>query len=178
MANPLVSEANLCAEREPTMLDTHQQGFAKLVTMIEALDVGMLTTEDKNGHLRSRPMATQRVEDGVLWFFSAKDTPKILEVQKDSEVNVSYADPNNDVYISVSGVAHVFQDPAKVRELWSNASQRWFPGGPDDPSIMILKVKIIQAEYWDVDKRAMIKLSERGASAEDFISATDHKKLA
>lgn len=40
------------------MLDTHQQGFAKLVAMIEALDVGMLTTEDENGHLRSRPPAT------------------------------------------------------------------------------------------------------------------------
>ena len=142
------------------MLDTHQQGFAKLVTMIETLEVGMLTTEDKNGHLRSRPMATQKVEDGVLWFFSPKDTPKILEVQKDSEVNVSYADPNNEVYISVSGVARAFQDPAKVRELWSSTAQRWFPNGPDDPSITILKVAIAQAEYWDVDRHAMIKLSD------------------
>ena len=140
-----------------------QQGFAKLVTMIETLEVGMLTTEDKNGHLRSRPMATQKVEDGVLWFFSPKDTPKILEVQKDSEVNVSYADPNNEVYISVSGVARAFQDPAKVRELWSSSAQRWFPNGPDDPSITILRVAIAQAEYWDVDKRAMIKLSDRSA---------------
>ena len=148
------------------MADTRQQGFAKLVTMIEAVDVGMLTTEDKNGHLRSRPMVTQRAEEGVLWFFSAKDTPKILEVQKDSEVNVSYADPNKEIYISVSGVARAFQDPAKVRELWSSAAQRWFPDGPDNPSITILKVQITQAEYWDVDKRTMIKLSERGADAE------------
>ncbi len=36
------------------MLEAHQRGFAKLATMIEALGVGMLTTEDKNGHLRSR----------------------------------------------------------------------------------------------------------------------------
>ncbi len=148
------------------MADTHQQGFAKLVKMIEAVDVGMLTTEDKHGHLRSRPMVTQKAEEGVLWFFSAKDTPKILEVQKDSEVNVSYADPNKEIYISVSGVARAFQDPVKVRELWSSAAQRWFPDGPDNPSITILKVQITQAEYWDVDKRAMIKLSERGAGAE------------
>ncbi len=142
------------------MLEPQKQGFAKLVTMIEALEVGMLTTEDKNGRLRSRPMATQKVEDGVLWFFSARDTPKILEVQKDSEVNVSYADPSNQVYISVSGVARVFQDPAKVRELWSSGAQRWFPNGPNDPSLAILKVAITQAEYWDVDKHAMIKLSD------------------
>ncbi len=148
------------------MADTHQQGFAKLVTMIEAVGVGMLTTEDKNGRLRSRPMATQRVEDGVLWFLSAKDTPKILEVQKDSEVNLSYADPRKEAYISVSGVARAFQDPAMVRELWTNDAQRWFPDGPSDPQITILKVTITQAEYWDVDKRAMIKLSGKGSGAE------------
>ena len=147
------------------MADTHQQGYAKLVKMIEAADVGMLTTEDKNGRLRSRPMVTQRAEEGILWFFSARDTPKILEVQKDSEVNVSYSDPSKEVYISVSGVARAFQDPAKVRELWSSDAQRWFPDGPDDPSITILKVQITQAEYWDAGKRAMIKLSERGARA-------------
>ena len=148
------------------MADTHQQGFAKLAKMIEAVDVGMLTTEDKNGRLRSRPMVTQRAEEGVLWFLSAKDTPKILEVQKDSEVNVSYADPRNEIYISVSGVARALQDPAKVRELWSSTAQGWFPDGPNDPSITILKVQITQAEYWDADKRTMIKLSERGGSAE------------
>lgn len=147
------------------MLDEHQQGFAKLVSMIETVGVGMLTTEDKNGHLRSRPMATQKVEDGVLWFFSAKDTPKILEVQKDSEVNVSYSVPNKEIFISVSGSARVFDDSAKVRELWSRSAQRWFPSGPADPSITILKVAITQAEYWDVEKHAMIKLSGSGADA-------------
>ncbi len=148
------------------MTDTHQQGFAKLVKLIEAVDVGMLTTEDKNGRLRSRPMVTQRAEAGVLWFFSAKDTPKILEVQKDSEVNLSYSDPAKEVYISVSGVARAFQDPAKVRELWNSDAQRWFPEGPDDPSITILKVEMTQAEYWDVKERAMIKLSGRGVSVD------------
>ncbi len=160
------------------MLNTHQQGFAKLVALIEALDVGMLTTEDENGHLRSRPMATQRAEEGVLWFFTGKDSPKIEEVKKDAQVNVSYADPNNQVYVSVSGLARTSCDPAKVRELWSNAAQRWFPEGPDDPRVMILKVEITEAEYWDVDKRAMIQLLEKGAGAAEIVSATDHKKLS
>ena len=160
------------------MLDTHQQGFAKLVAMIEALDVGMLTTEDENGQLRSRPMATQRAEEGVLWFFTGKDSPKIEEVKKDAEVNVSYADPNNQVYVSVSGVARAVRDPAKVRELWSGAAQRWFPEGPDDPRLMILKVEITEAEYWDVDKRAMIQLLGKGAGAGEIVSATDHKKFS
>ena len=160
------------------MLDPHQQGFAKLVAMIEALEVGMLTTEDENGRLRSRPMATQRAEEGALWFFTGKDTPKTEEVKKAAEVNVSFADPGNQVYVSVSGLAKTFHDPAKVRELWSSGAQQWFPEGPEDPRLMILSVEITQAEYWDVDKRAMIQLQDQGAEAAEIVSATDHKKFS
>ena len=160
------------------MLNPHQQGFAKLAAMIEALDVAMLTTEDETGRLRSRPMATQRAEEGVLWFFTGKDSPKVEEVQRDAEVNVSYADPNNQVYVSVTGTARAERNPAKVRELWTGGAQRWFPEGPDDPSLMLLKVEIEEAEYWDIDKRAMVKLLESGAGAQEIVSATDHKKLS
>jgi hypothetical protein len=41
-----------------------------------------------------------------------------------------------------------------------------------------LAVDISQAEYWDVDKRAMVALLDKGAAAEEIIAATDHKKLS
>jgi general stress protein 26 len=157
------------------MLDPHQEGFEKLVTMIEAIDVGMLTIAEENGELRSRPMTTQRAEKGVLWFFAGKN---LVNAEKDARVNVSYADPNNEVYVSVSGVAQTFRDPAKARELWSGDAQRWFTEGPDDPRLIILKVEIKQAEYWDIDKRAMIQLLDKGASAAEILSATDHKRFS
>ena len=159
------------------MLNPHQQGFAKLVTMIEALDVGMLTTEDENGQLRSRPMATQKAEGSVLYFFTRAHSAIIAEIRKDPQVNVSYADPSNEVYVSVSGLAKTVHDRAKVHEFWTSGAQRWFPQGPDDPQLSILAVEISRAEYWDVDKLAMIRLLEKGAGAEEIISATDHKKL-
>jgi general stress protein 26 len=158
------------------MLDPHQPGFVKLAAMIEALAVGMLTTEDEHGRLRSRPMATQRVEGGVAYFFTG-ESPKTDELHKDPQVNVSYADPNNEVYVSISGVARTSHDPAKARELWTSAAQRWFPEGPDDPRLMLLSVEIEQAEYWDVDKRVMTHLLEKGAGAEEIVAATDHKKM-
>ena len=119
------------------MLDPHQEGFEKLVAMIEALAVGMLTTEEENGGLRSRPMTTQRAEKGVLWFFTRQ---RVGERQKKrpSECELA-ADPNNEVYVSVSGAARTSRDPAKARELWSSDARRWFTEGPDDPRLMILQ---------------------------------------
>ncbi len=159
------------------MLDPHLQGFAKLTAMIEALDVGMLTTGDENGTLRSRPMATQRAEKGALYFFTSEDSPKVDELHKISSVNVSYADPNNQIYVSVSGDASASHDSSKIRELWTEGARRWFPEGPDDPRIALLKVEVTKAEYWDVDTKSMAALLNRGAPASEVIAAVDHKKL-
>lgn len=158
------------------MLNPQQPDFVKLAAMIETLAVGMLTTEDEHGRLRSRPMATQRVEGGMVYFFTG-ESPKTAELRKDPQVNVSYADPNNEVYVSISGVARTTRDPSKARELWTSAAQRWFPEGPDDSRLMLVSVEIEQAEYWDVDKRVMTHLLEKGSSAEEIIAATDHKKM-
>lgn len=159
------------------MLDAHQQGFPKLASMIDSISVGMLTTGDENGNLRSRPMVTQRVEDGALWFFTSDDSPKVEEVHKTSEVNVSYSDPANQVYVSVSGVAKTLRDPAKIRELWNEGAQRWFPKGPDDPQITLLKVEVNAAEFWDVDAHKMQSVMAKGGSADEIVAATDHEKL-
>jgi hypothetical protein len=62
--------------------------------------------------------------------------------------------------------------------LVDSGARRWFPEGRDDPRLMILKVEIVQAEYWDVDKRAMIRLLDNGAGGAEILSATDHKKFS
>ncbi len=160
------------------MIDTHQQGFAKLVAMIEALDVGMLTTADRACTLRSRPMATQGAANGKLHFFTSEASPKVGEIGQDAHVNVSYADPNNQTYVSVSGIARTSHDTAQIKELWSERARRWFPDGPDDSRLSLLTVEISQAEFWDVDAGAMVDLLDRGASAEEIVAATDHRKMA
>jgi general stress protein 26 len=159
-------------------MEPHGHGFAKLAALIEALDVGMLTTSEADGTLRSRPMATQRMEGRTLWFFSGKDSPKMHEIGAAAQVNVSYADPNNQIYVSVSGIAKRSGDRHKIGELWNDRVQRWFPQGPADPQLSLLAVEIAQAEYWDVGSRAMVRLLEQGATRQGVIAATDHTKLS
>ena len=37
----------------------------------------------------------------------------------------------------------------KLKELWSPAVEAWFPDGPEDPNVTLLKVDTISGEYWD-----------------------------
>lgn len=54
--------------------------------------------------------------------------------------------------MSISGMARVSRDPARVEQLWSPAAKAWFPEGPADPDLMLLEVDIQHAEFWDVQE--------------------------
>jgi len=129
---------------------TRDEAIKKLNELIKDIDFAMLTTVEDDGMLRSRPMVTQEAEfDGDLWFFTGASSHKVDEVQHDRHVNVSYADPKNQHYVSISGTAQLIRDRKKMEELWNPAYKAWFPQGLDDPDLALLKVTAQHAEYWD-----------------------------
>jgi general stress protein 26 len=73
-------------------------------------------------------------------------------------VNVSFSDPDKQHYVSVSGRAECLSDPAKTKELWHEAYRTWFPKGLNDPDLLLMKVKVERAEYWDSPNGAVVYL--------------------
>ena len=140
------------------MQDKRQESIEKLNELINDIQTAMLTTID-GGVLRSRPMATQKAEfDGTLFFLTGADTHKDEEIKKDNRVNVSYAEPSDNIYVSVSGTAQTYHDQAKIDELWNPFYKAWFPEGQTDPNIRVLKVTVEQAEYWDSSSSTIVHL--------------------
>ncbi|MBN9392227.1 MAG: pyridoxamine 5'-phosphate oxidase family protein [Chloroflexi bacterium] len=136
-----------------------QDSVTKLRELIKDIKIAMLTTSETDGTLRSRPMGTQQTEfDGDLWFFTAKSSGKITEIQHDQHVNVSYAAPDDNRYVSVSGRAELIDDKAKAKELWNPFIKAWFPKGLDDPDLVLLRVRVEAAEYWDAPSSTMVNL--------------------
>lgn len=130
--------------------DDRPANIRKLAELIREVDIAMLTTVAPTGHLVSRPLGTQRVEfDGDLWFAVGCDSGKVAEIAANPHVNVAYAAPARDVYVSVAGRASVVRDRAKVDEFWAPSMQAFFPGGKDDPNLCLIRVEADSAEYWD-----------------------------
>jgi general stress protein 26 len=123
----------------------------QLNTLIAGIGVAMLTTATSEDGLRSRPMATQGrgLERGEIWFFTRDDSGKVFEIEGDHEVNLAYAEPGEQRYVSLSGRAAVLRDPERARALWSPEVETWFPGGPEDPHLALLRVRVHGAEAWD-----------------------------
>jgi len=140
-------------------MEKAQNDAAKLGELIKDIRVAMLTTVDKEGRLHSRPMATQQTEfDGTLWFFTDANSVKVHELQRDRHVNVSYANPDDQRYVSVSGMASTMTDRGKMEELWSPLHKAWFPKGLDDPNIALRRIDVDRAEYWDAPSSAVVQL--------------------
>ncbi|HJT27734.1 MAG TPA: pyridoxamine 5'-phosphate oxidase family protein [Pyrinomonadaceae bacterium] len=130
---------------------TRENDLEKLRDLIKAIDFCMLTTVDEGGALHSRPMSSNGDidADGDIWFFTNASSHKVSEIEKLPKVNVSFADPDNQRYVSVSGTAQLVSDRAKIDELWRPEFKIWFPEGKDDPEIALLRVSLEKAEYWD-----------------------------
>jgi general stress protein 26 len=123
----------------------------KLRGLVKDIDFCMLTTVDETGHLHSRPMSSNGDidPDGSLWFFTSASSHKVDEIAKLPKVSVSFADPDNQRYVSISGTAKLVRDRKKIDELWRPEFKMWFPNGKDDPDVALLRVSTEQAEYWD-----------------------------
>ena len=133
----------------------------KLWTMIKDIRFAMFTTRHGNGHLHARPMTTQNKaldDDDSLWFFMSKTGDPVDDLKTDPVVNVVYADPSSDTYVSVSGTAAMIEDAAKKQQLWNKAAEAWFPGGASDPDLALVQVQIIHANYWDVKASKPVQL--------------------
>ncbi len=133
----------------------------KLWDLVKDIRFAMFTTRHGNGHLHSRPMTTQNSkldEDSNLWFFMSRKSEPVADLAADPIVNVVYADPGADSYVSVSGTASVVEDPAKKEQLWSKMAEAWFPGGPSDPDLALVCVQIVHANYWDVKDSKLVQL--------------------
>jgi general stress protein 26 len=139
---------------------TRTDSVKKLGELIKDHKFGMLTTVHEDGSLRSRPMATQQIEfDGDLWFFTGRSTTKVQELQTHQQVNVAYANPDDNSYVSVSGTASIVKDKEKARQLWNPVYKAWFPEGLEDPDLCLLKVEVQGAEYWDSPNSKVVQLA-------------------
>ncbi len=142
--------------------------LAKFYELVEDIEVAMMTTRRSDGHLRSRAMANQKRAGGAdLWFVTSEGSDKLGDLAHDAHVNLSYYQNSTREWISVSGIAAISRDRAKIRELYEPDWKMWFSDGgdprqgtADDPRIVLIGVTIHAAEFLEVDKPKPVVLYE------------------
>ncbi len=116
--------------------------------LMKKIGLAMLVTRDGD-KLRARPMgAYVEPDDNAVYFLTDARHHKDVEISRNPEVNLSFADTGGQTYVSVTGTAQLSNDRGKIRELFSTVAKAWWQS-PDDPNIRVLKITPDDAEFWD-----------------------------
>jgi general stress protein 26 len=123
--------------------------LARVWQLIEKTGVGMLTTRAAAG-LRARPMEARSDRDNnLIWFLTDVRSAKDDEIDTAHDVGLVFVDQESRAYLSITGRAFVVQDSAIAKQIWRKTDEVWWPGGPADPNVRVVRVEPLVAELWD-----------------------------
>jgi len=110
------------------------------------------------GEIISRPMAAHADQDeGAIYFVSELQSGKTHDIADESRVNLTFSDPANSTFLSITGTARVSQDREKLRELWNLWAEAWLPEGPDAPNTALITVRPDDAVIWDNQSSRIVR---------------------
>jgi general stress protein 26 len=150
------------------MTDSVGKNLKELYALIDGIEVAMFTTRRPDGHLGSRPMATQTQAEGAdLWFVTNIESHKLDELELDPHINLAYYRDRTREWVSVSGTAYLSRDRRLIHDLYRPDWRAWFgdeggprDGGPDDPRLALIMVDVHSVTYLKQDKPRPVVLFE------------------
>lgn len=140
----------------PTCDRTAQNHISRVWDIVEKVRVGMLTTQFSGG-LRARPLEARVDRDaGIIWFVTDVRGAKDEEIGAAHDIGLVFSDEGDHAYLSITGRAFVIHDTAKAKDIWRKTDDTWFPDGPDDPNVRVLRIEPVTAELWDGPSSAAV----------------------
>ena len=126
------------------------EAIPQIAEMLKQIDICIFTTTGDGGELHARPMSNNRqVEwDGDSWFFAPADGRLVAELKGNPTAVTVYRADGEYTFVSLSGEATVETDADLKKRFWLAELERWFPNGPDDPNVALIRFDARHAEWW------------------------------
>lgn len=125
------------------------QEFKDIAKTMGQIDFCMMQTVGQHG-VSTRPMSNNgEVEyDGDNWFFTSADTAKVRDIRQDARVQLVFVDSLAVNFISVWGQGEVVEDVDQKKKRWREELKEWFPDGPEDEDVLLIKVSASRIQSW------------------------------
>lgn len=92
------------------------------------------------------PMTAQLDRDAshAIWFFTSRDNRFAAK----GPATGTFAGKGHDVFARFHGVLVEETSRERLDKQWSNFVEAWFPGGKDDPNLIMLRMDLGSASIW------------------------------
>ncbi|HJU24514.1 MAG TPA: pyridoxamine 5'-phosphate oxidase family protein [Casimicrobiaceae bacterium] len=128
--------------------------------------VAMLSTQGVDATPIARPVMPVSIEpEGRVWLFTEIDGDIAGDIRRDSRVQMLFVNQEKELYASLTGVADVLHDPRKAREIWSASAGVFYPNGPDDANLGMVRIDVHRGDYWDMKDAKLVRFFKLAAAA-------------
>jgi len=102
-----------------------------------------------SGREHSIPMRAQLDKDAnsSIWFYTSRDN----RLAKGGPAMMQFISKGHDLFACVSGNLTEETDPAIIDKHWSKPVEAWYEQGRQDPSLLMLRLDLGDAEIWEAD---------------------------
>ena len=104
----------------------------------------MLRLDAEPGNAAPMTASLDKHANHSIWFFAGRDS-RWAEL---GAATASYAAKGHDLFARFAGTLTEETDPARLDKQWSNFVEAWFPGGKDDPNLLMLRMDLGGASIW------------------------------
>ena len=95
------------------------------------------------------PMTAQLDKDAhsSIWFFTNRDHC----LANGGPATATFAGKGHKMFARFSGTLTEETSSDRLDKQWNQIIEAWFPGGKDDPNLLMLRMDLGQAEIWNSD---------------------------
>ena len=131
------------------MAEKNESHIDRVWEVMAKAGICMMVTRFARG-LRARPLEARPERDTeTIWFLTDVRGLKDDEIEANPNVCLTFVYAKEKVYLSITGKGFVSRDPERAKALWNEEQQVWWPGGPEDPNLLVMKIEPERAEMWD-----------------------------
>lgn len=82
-----------------------------------------------------------------FWFYTAKDN----RLAPGGPAMAQFVAKDHHLFACIEGTLVPETDPAVIDRYWSKQVEAWYPGGRNDPNLLMLRLDLGKAEIWRAD---------------------------
>ena len=113
-------------------------------------------TAAENGSANARVVQPGRLrDDWSVGFMTERYCRKVAEIGRAGQLTLAYECDLDKTYVTLAGRPVIVDDVALKRSLWNPNADRWHRGGPDDPNVVIVRLRTDRIEMWSSGRDVM-----------------------
>lgn len=152
------------------MSDTSDLTFKFWKALAESPFVFLQLDGDRHGPV---PMTARLDRDAehAIWFFTARDH----HLTQGGPATATFASRGHDLFARFTGTLGIETSRERLEKEWDATVEAWFPGGKDDPDLLMLRMDLGEAELWNADfgflddARMLLGFDMRAEAADEHI---------